>query len=133
MLYNMKTYRSKIDWWLILIILGIFSYPIVEGIMTKQYGLSITMISILFFIFWMFSKIKYVIDGTILIVWWIKIDIHSIKRIYKTNNPMSSPALSLDRIAIVYNKYDEVLISPKLKKQFVDELLKINPSIVVEI
>ncbi|MFY7742581.1 MAG: PH domain-containing protein [Flavobacterium sp.] len=129
----MKTYRSKIDWWLILIILGIFSYPIVEGIMTKQYGLSITMISILFFIFWMFSKIKYVIDGTILIVWWIKIDIHSIKRIYKTNNPMSSPALSLDRIAIVYNKYDEVLISPKLKKQFVDELLKINPSIVVEI
>ena len=89
--------------------------------------------SILFFIFWMFSKIKYVIDGTILIVWWIKIDIHSIKRIYKTNNPMSSPALSLDRIAIVYNKYDEVLISPKLKKQFVDELLKINPSIVVEI
>jgi hypothetical protein len=129
----MKTYRSKIDWWLILIILGIFSYPIVEGIMTKQYGLSITMISILFFIFWMFSKIKYVIDGTILIVWWIKIDIHSIKRIYKTNNPMSSPALSLDRIALVYNKYDEVLISPKLKKQFVDELLKINPSIVVEI
>ncbi len=129
----MKTYRSKIDWWLILLILGIFGYPIVEGILTNQYGLSITMILILIVMFWMFSKIKYVIDGTILIVWWIKIDIHSIKRIYKTNNPMSSPALSLDRIAIVYNKYDEVLISPKLKKQFVDELLKINPSIIVEI
>lgn len=129
----MKTYSSKIDWWLILIILGIFSYPIVEGIMTKQYGLSITMISILIVIFWMFSKIKYAIEGTMLIVWWIKIDIHSIKRIYKTNNPLSSPALSLDRIAIVYNKYDEVLISPKLKKEFVEELLKINPTIIVEI
>lgn len=129
----MKTFRSKIDWWLILLILGIFGYPIVEGIQTHQYGLSITMIAILFFMFWMFSKIKYVIDGTMLKVWWIKIDIHSIKRIYKTNNPLSSPALSLDRIAIVYNKYDEVLISPKLKKEFVEELLKINPTIIVEI
>lgn len=129
----MKTYRSKIDWWLILLILGIFGYPIVEGVLTKQYGLSITMISILFFMFWMFSKIKYIIEGTMLKVWWIKIDIHSIKRIYKTNNPLSSPALSLDRIAIVYNKYDEVLISPKLKKEFVEELLKINPIIIVEI
>ncbi|MCB0443641.1 MAG: PH domain-containing protein, partial [Flavobacterium sp.] len=70
---------------------------------------------------------------TMLKVWWIKIDIHSIKRIFKTNNPLSSPALSLDRIAIVYNKYDEVLISPKFKKEFVDVLLKINPSIIVEI
>lgn len=129
----MKTYRSKIDWWLILLILGIFGYPIVEGVLTNQYGLSITMISILMIMFWMFSKIKYVIEGTMLKVWWVKIDIHSIKRIYKTNNPLSSPALSLDRIAIVYNKYDEVLISPKLKKEFVDELLKINPSIIVEI
>lgn len=129
----MKTFRSKIDWWLILIIVGIFSYPIVEGISTKQYGLSITMISILMIMFWMFSKIKYVIEETMLKVWWIKIDIHSIKRVYKTNNPLSSPALSLDRIAIVYNTYDEVLISPKLKKEFVDELLKINPSIIVEI
>ncbi|MBN8566503.1 MAG: PH domain-containing protein [Flavobacteriales bacterium] len=129
----MKTYRSKIDWWLILLILGIFGYPIMEGILTNQYGLSITMISILIIMFWMFSKIKYVIEGTMLKVWWVKIDIHSIKRIYKTNNPLSSPALSLDRIAIVYNKYDEVLISPKLKKEFVDELLKINPSIIVEI
>ncbi len=129
----MKTYRSKIDWWLILLILGIFGYPIMEGILTNQYGLSITMISILIIMFWMFSKIKYVIEGTMLKVWWVKIDIHSIKRIYITNNPLSSPALSLDRIAIVYNTYDEVLISPKLKKEFVEELLKINPTIIVEI
>lgn len=129
----MKTYRSKIDWWLILLILGIFGYPIVEGVLTNQYGLSITMISILMIMFWMFSKIKYVIEGTMLKVWWVKIDIHTIKRIYKTNNPLSSPALSLDRIAIVYNKYDELLISPKLKKEFVDELLKINPTIQIDL
>ena len=63
----------------------------------------------------LFSKIKYVIDGQILKIWWIKVEINSIKRIYKTRNPLSSPALSLYGIAIVYNKYDEVLISPKNK------------------
>ena len=129
----MKTFRSKIDWWLIVLILTVFGYPTIDGIVNSQYSLSLTMFAILLLMFWMFSKIKYVIDGDLLKVWWIKIDIHSIKRIYKTNNPLSSPALSLDRIAIVYNKYDEVLISPKLKKEFVEELLKINPNIVVEI
>lgn len=129
----MRTYKSKIDWWLLLLILVIFGYPILEGIQTNQYGLSIIMISILIVMFWMFSKIKYVIEGTMLKVWGVKIDIHSIKRIYKTNNPLSSPALSLDRIAIVYNKYDEILISPKLKKEFVEDLLKINPNIQVDL
>lgn len=129
----MKTFRSKVDWWLILLFLGIFGYPIVEGIITEQYSLSIIMLSILLLLFWMFSKIKYVIDGFFLKVWWIKINIYTIKKIYKTNNPLSSPALSLDRIAIVYNKYDEVFISPKFKKEFVEELLKINPNIIVEI
>lgn len=129
----MKKFRSKVDWWLIILILVVFGYPILDGIVSKLYLLSLTMLAILLLMFWMFSKIKYVIDDSILKVWWIKIDIHSIKRIYKTNNPLSSPALSLDRIAIVYNKYDEVLISPKLKDELIQELLKINPSIMVEI
>lgn len=129
----MKTYKSKIDWWLIVLILSITIYPIVDGIISKEYGLSLFMFCFLIGIGWMFYKIKYIIVGSILKVWWLKIDIHSIKRIYKTNNPLSSPALSLDRIAIVYNKYDEVLISPKLKKEFVEDLLKINPAIQVDL
>ncbi len=129
----MKVYRSKIDWWLILLILGVFGYPIVEGLVKRQLGLSLTMLAILLVIFWMFSKIKYIIDSNVLKIWWLKIEIKSIKRIYKTRNPLSSPALSLDRIAIVYNKYDEVLISPKDKQGFVDELLKQNSEIKVEI
>lgn len=129
----MKTYRSKIDWWLILLILGIFGYPIVDGILNKQFGLSLTMLAILLFLFWMFSKIKYVIDGLVLKVWWIKIDIYSIKRIYKTKIPLSSPAASFDRIAIVYNKFDEIYISPKKREDFIRELLKINSDIIVDV
>jgi hypothetical protein len=42
---------------------------------------------------------------------------------------MSSPALSLDRIEIFYNKFDSVIISPKNKADFVAELKSINPAI----
>lgn len=129
----MKTFKSKIDWWLAGIIIVVFAYPIIDGILSKQYALSFTMLAVLGLIGIMFPKIKYVIDGNFLKIWWIKVEIQTIRKIYKTRNPLSSPALSLDRIAIVYNKFDEVLISPKNKKEFIDELLKINPDIVVEI
>lgn len=128
----MQTFNSKIDWWLIILFVIVFGYPILDGLLSQQYGLSFTMFGFLVLIGILFSKIKYVIDGQILKIWSIKVEIKSIKRIYKTRNPLSSPALSLDRIAIVYNKYEEVLISPKNKQEFVEELLKINPDILVE-
>ncbi len=128
----MQTFNSKIDWWLIILFVIVFGYPILDGLLSQQYGLSFTMFGFLVLIGILFSIIKYVIDGQILKIWSIKVEIKSIKRIYKTRNPLSSPALSLDRIAIVYNKYEEVLISPKNKQEFVEELLKINPDILVE-
>jgi hypothetical protein len=106
----MQTFNSKIDWWLIILFVIVFGYPISDGLLSKQYGLSFTMFVFLVLIGILFSKIKYVIDGQILKIWWIKVEIKSIKRIYKTRNPLSSPALSLDRIAIVYNKYDTILL-----------------------
>ncbi|MDI9256622.1 PH domain-containing protein [Flavobacterium sedimenticola] len=129
----MTVYKSKIDWWLIIVIGVLFCYPIVEGIITKDYFLSLVFFGLISLIFLMFKSIKYKIDGQFLIIWWIKIDILKIKKIYSTNNPLSSPALSLDRIAVTYNKFDEVLISPKKRAEFIAELLKINPNIVVEV
>jgi hypothetical protein len=129
----MKVYRSKIDWWLIIIIFIVFCYPMIEGILTKDYIMFSISFGVLSLVFLMFKSIKYKIDGEQLQIWWTKIDINSIKRIYSTHNPLSSPALSLDRIAVVYNKYDEVLISPKEREDFIREVLKINPNIVVEL
>jgi hypothetical protein len=84
-------------------------------------------------VFFLLSKtVTYKIEGENLIIWHTKIEISTIRKIYRTNNPLSSPALSLDRIAIVYNKFDEILISPKERNEFINELLKINPSIEVK-
>lgn len=76
-------------------------------------------------IFYFLSKtIQYKIIGENLFVCNSKIEIISIRKIYKTNNPLSSPALSLNRLAIIYNTFDEILISPKNCDNFIKELLK---------
>ena len=59
------------------------------------------------------------------------IEINTIRKITETYNPLSSPAASIDRIEIFYNKFDSVLISPKKKQEFIEDVLKINPNIEV--
>ena len=127
----MKVFKSKIDWWLVVLVLVIFGYPIIDGILSKEYVLSLVFGLILLVFYFLSKTIRYKIDRGNLIIWNTKINIHSIRKIYRTNNPLSSPALSLDRIVVVYNTYDEVLISPREREEFIQELLKINPNIEV--
>lgn len=129
----MKIYKSKVDWWLVLIILVIFGFPIVEGMLTKEYMLSAVFVGLLLFFWILGSMLKYKIEGEYLSIWKTKIHIKSIHKIYATRNPLSSPALSINRIAIVYNKFDEILISPCDREDFIQELLKINPDIEVKL
>ena len=58
--------------------------------------------------------------------WRIPLD--QIIEVYPTHNPLSSPALSLDRLRINYKRPSGktwwVMISPKEKEQFLDDLAK---------
>ncbi|WP_299781269.1 PH domain-containing protein [uncultured Formosa sp.] len=56
-------------------------------------------------------------------------DINKIKSIAKSNNLISSPAPSLDRIKLTYRNFDLIVISPKDKIRFARELTKLNPEI----
>jgi hypothetical protein len=59
------------------------------------------------------------------------IPIVSITSVRPTRNPLSAPALSMDRLEINYGKYEFALISPLEKERFMEELLKINPHITI--
>lgn len=89
------------------------------------------------FVAHLFLSTKYTVEGHTLTIksgFIINkcIDIHSIRKLTETNNPLSSPAASLDRIEIKYNGYNNILVSPKDKKAFVDQLMAINPAIEVK-
>ena len=132
----MKEYKSKIGIEFILLfalILGGFSLQMILN--EFWVGLFIVLL-VIGFIGYLFASTKYIIEGDKLVVkdgfsTNIKIEIDKIKKITETYSILSSPAASIDRLEILYNKFDSVLISPKDKSGFIANLCKINPTIEV--
>ncbi len=132
----MTTFKSKID---ALILIPVFSLlSIIAGIMIYErlwIGLILVTLTLLFSAFVIFT-ITYQIHQQQLIVrcayyTYPPIDILGIKKISSTKNFVSAPAASLDRIEIRYNQYDHIIIAPKNQQLFLEKLLEINPSIVL--
>lgn len=112
------------------IIFTAITFKVVEKSILLFLALNILYWGIIYICF----DIKYFIKENNLIIksGFIKmgsIDINQIKSIEKSNNILSSPAASLNRISIKYGKYDDILVSPKNQEDFIQELLKINPEI----
>ncbi len=136
----MKTsFRSKISLGIVFIIIftvGLSSIPLFIG--TFSWIAFSVILVVLAFIAFVFITTVYVIEDEILYVkcGWFKptsIEINAIKEISETNNIASSPAASLDRLEISYNKKDKVIISPKRKNEFIASVIKINPAIKIKL
>jgi hypothetical protein len=98
---------------------------------------TVILMPVVLFIVYMFSNTHYTITREHLIVRGgflvhLKIEVARITKIKETYNPLSSPANSLDRLAVIYNDNSSVLISPKDKHGFIAELLVLNPEVEVE-
>ncbi len=93
---------------------------------------------VLLFIIYLFTSTEYIIEGQTLeiksgFVFRKKVDVKNIIKIKETNNPISSPAASLDRLNLSLRNGDSVIISPKLKIDFIKSLLEINPDLEVNL
>lgn len=87
------------------------------------------------FILHMFFNTYYTISGTGLniksgFIINTTVDIGNITKIVPSTSMLSSPALSMDRLEMSYNKYDSILISPEDKAGFIAQLKTINPAII---
>ena len=136
-------FRTKIDWWIGLVISFlpitciwmIIRYFQIGGITNLIVGLimlisSITIIPIFF--------ITYILDEKELLVklgffYTLKIAYSSITSVQETRNPLSSLAMSIDRIEIKYGKGGCVLISPKNKQEFLRVLREKMESIWISV
>ncbi|MBN8652284.1 MAG: PH domain-containing protein [Cytophagales bacterium] len=134
----MKRFYSKIGLEVVIpigVILGVTGTMMV--IQKAWPGIAILLITLLFIVhlitttFYQIEGGKLRIKSGFIINKLIAID--SIRKIQKSNSLFSSPAASLDRLEVFYNKYDSVLISPKYKQEFLAELRKINPTIEINI
>ena len=134
----MKTYNSKISIGLVIFLIALFSFIGYE-IFSDSFNFLAILIFIvpILFITYVFTSIKYTIENRIINIkagFFINenIEISKIKRIEETNNIISSPAASFDRLEIFYNKFDSIIISPSNKSEFISDLTKINPDIEVK-
>jgi len=132
-----QTFKSKVDIWLgLALVLSIsLCLAITVGIALKMdiAGLLIALLVTLLGIalpLWILLATKYYVDGEKLKIKsgpfsWV-IPINEITEVKETRNPLSSPALSLDRLQITYQCGKLLMVSPKNKQAF---LVAINQKI----
>ena len=131
----MKTvYPTKVSITLILIISSIMGCILISlAVSSKWIPFFIDLLLYVSLVYLMVS-IKYEINESQLIIHQamgkMVIDINTIKSIEPTHTILSAPASSLDRLRINYNKYDDIVISPRRKEEFIRQLQSINPNIV---
>jgi hypothetical protein len=134
-----KTYPSKVSYGLLTFVFLVFYGPLIPILMNtelnaKSVGFLIFLTLIFAFIAHLFFKTEYTIDNDKLKIKcgffsYKPIDIEKIKEISNTKSIICSPAPSFDRIVIKYGKFQEIIISPKDKQNFVNDLVKINSNI----
>ena len=126
-------YKSKIDTWLLVVlalsvaislgasVLIIWCTPVVAW-----WTLPINLLLGVGLPLWLLTSTRYILES-------VRLTIHSgpftwqvlladITKVYATRNPLSSPALSLDRICLEYGAGKSIMISPADKEHFIQDL-----------
>ncbi len=130
-----KVYKTKIGWETVVMLVVILVPQIVLAFFNpfSLYGV-LLLLGVALLIVFTSLKTVYTIEGGNLniksgIFYNKTIPIKTIRKITETRSPLSSPAMSLDRIEVFFNKFDSVIISPKEKQEFITHLKQINPDI----
>jgi Bacterial PH domain len=126
-------YKSKIDWWLLIILASAMAaslYASAEIVLASSpsawWLLAVTAGIGIGLPLWLLLATNYILETRQLLVrsgpfkW--KVPIADITSITATSNPLSGPALSLDRLRIEYGRGSAIMISPRNKDQFLREI-----------
>lgn len=126
-------FRSKIDVWLA-VVLAIAALACLSGAVQVLFSdarsiLANALVLVLLgavLPLWILLGTRYTLDDSELRIvsgpfrW--RIPFHEIRSIKPTRNPLSSPALSLDRLRIEYGRGKWIMVSPRDKVRFLREL-----------
>lgn len=133
-------FPSKIDIWLVVLLGGSLLLAL-AGVLTAAasvddpavwLGLAMT-VAVGAFVVWLFRTTRYELDGRELVVrsgpfrW--RIDLAAVESVTPSRNPLSSPALSLDRLQIRYGKGRFLLVSPAERERFLAALVRAEPAL----
>ncbi len=129
-----KRFKSKVDNWIAVVLaLAIVAQAVGIGAAAIQSRdplmttvLILVGVAVSALIIWLTLGTHYTVDRRRLTIasgpfrW--KVDIDEIKSVEATRNPLSSPALSLDRLMIHYGKRRRIMVSPADKTGFLEAI-----------
>lgn len=139
----MQKFRSKKDWWILGFVIAMTGLLLqllltmyAKGSMAQYPVHTLIYVLTIAVLWWPVWSTQYRIEEEQLVVssmflTW-KIPLSTIQKISPSNNSVSSPALSLDRLRIDYQKQGKakfILISPKDKQAFTQALQQAQQSI----
>ena len=143
----MQKFHSKIDWWILGFVIAMTGLLVqllftmyAKGTMVEYPEHTMVYIFTIAVLWWPVFSTTYAIGNNTLTIRsmflkWV-IPLENIKTVSKTNNSISSPALSLDRLKIEYmkdGKIKQVLVSPRDQKGFCKELQENHSQIHIAI
>ena len=124
----MKTYRSKVDPWLIWVIVGVVALPLgLTLIVGEGLGLMLILcVLMLAYVGWSILVTRYEVEPESVHIYSAlfkaHIPIDMITSVKSTRYSKASPDWSLDRLEINYGNNKSVLISPKNKTAFLTDI-----------
>ncbi|QJX49038.1 PH domain-containing protein [Hymenobacter taeanensis] len=128
-----QVFPSKISWWLFAPVLSSLGFFLLLSFVQQRWGASVVVLAVGAFLGYLLANTRYTLTPQELLITsgpiHKRVPITSITSVKPTRNPISSPALSLNRLEIRYGKYDSVLISPANPKGFLTTLHQLNPAL----
>lgn len=130
-------FPSKKDVWLYPIYWGCVIACFAPLFVRRDYEVLFFTIPFAILLVWSWFTTGYEVNNELLIIHngptKKRILIKDIKKITQTKNPLASPALSMDRLEIMYGSdFGMAIVSPKDKQKFVSLLKSMNPHIEVD-
>src|SRR5262245_16056251 len=132
---QLRWYPSKIDWWLVPVLcvppVAAVAVCVAFALAGSTPGLLVGVAVAVFvagIYFGLVFPMRYGLDGTYLLVRFgvcrQRIPLAEISEVHPTRNPLSSPALSLDRLRVQFGQgiFKAVMISPADRDLFLDDL-----------
>ena len=131
----MRWYRSKVDWWVAPILylppvaLIVACVALALGGRMAELPVGLGSVLLVFGVYFgLVLPMRYGLDDTHLLVRFglcrQRIALIDISEVHPTRNPLSSPALSLDRLHVQFGEgvFKTVMISPADRNGFLDDL-----------
>ncbi len=121
-------FKSKVDWWFYLV-LGALPVMMLATLLPAVTAGHMSLLLVGFILllslglpFWLFLSTNYQINDDQLLIKagpfkWV-VPVNEIESVSPSNSPLSSPALSMDRLELSYSKGKRLLISPADKTAF---------------